>query len=99
MLLGDFNFHWNDVSSSDMKSVHSILETFSLQKPIADATHINGNTLDWVIAKLDTFIVSASVSTSLISDHHAVHCHLNFAKPAISRAKVSFRRHKDIDTT
>nr|XP_054750855.1 uncharacterized protein LOC129256716 [Lytechinus pictus] len=91
ILTGDFNIWvdvWNDVRA---KQFRNILSSYGMKQLVQEGTHVHGHTLDLLITRESSTIVS-HVSVILgLSDHHAVHCNLDLKKPSPSRRTVTTR--------
>ena len=97
VIVGDFNFHWDNPSHTDTVNMKDILEEYGLCQHINEQTHTSGHTLDWVITRSSDNIVNSSEVSSLISDHHAVHFTLNLEKPPLPTKHISYRCYKNIN--
>ena len=65
---------------------------------VTSATHVSGNILDLVITHRVSSIITSSVkSTSLLTDHHVVECHITVSKPASLKRRVDYRKYSSID--
>ena len=59
---------------------------------------MSGNILDLVITHRVSSIITSSVkSTSLLTDHHVVECHITVSKPASLKRRVDYRKYSSID--
>jgi exonuclease III len=97
IILGDFNYHWDKRQDPDTVQFSELLDNYSLQQHVQESTHISGHCLDLIISRSsDNFISSTEVS-SLVSDHHAIHCFLQLKKPPLSKESITFRKYKLID--
>ena len=54
-----------------------LLNTFGLSQHVNDATHTIEHTLDWIISRSDSQIVSQCVIDEFISDHCAIKAFLS----------------------
>lgn len=73
LILGDFNFHVDDTSDRNAVEFLSLLDTFNLSQHISEPTHKSGRTLDLLITKVDSVLLSdVLVHTPWISDHSTI---------------------------
>jgi len=99
IIMGDFNFHWDVPSDTYTRRLMGLFESLDLVQHVSEPTHISGHTIDYVITKnSETILRSVSVS-SLISDHHAVHCSLDLKKPHHMKKQIVQRNYKTLDQT
>ena len=75
VLMGDFNLHVES-SSSDVRQLTGILESFNLDQYVNFPTHIRGHSLDLMIFSKGCDVLSVSTS-DMISDHFSVIADLN----------------------
>ena len=95
---GDFNFHYDNQSSSDVAKLMTMLDDFSLCQLISEPTHRKGHILDWIITRSqDSLLTFDDVKEyPSLSDHKALFSHLNMAKPSVPTREVSSRNIKGI---
>ena len=73
VIVGDMNFHLNIVDDHDSQRFISILDLCGLQQHVCESTHFHGHTLDVVITRDTSRIVSDVVVTDPgLCDHFAV---------------------------
>ena len=96
LVVGDFNFHMN-VDDADAIKTKDILETFNLLQVINEPTHISGHTLDLVITRSCDNLISSVHVPCLLSDHGAIRCKLNLAKPKQPKQRISYIKFKTIN--
>ena len=81
-LAGDFNWHVDEISDRSARNFLQLLDVAGLQQSVHIITHDKGHTLDLVISRLDSSLVSdVNVIDRLPSDHKAVTCLLNLQPP------------------
>ncbi len=97
LVVGDFNFHVNVEDDVDANKFMDILDSFDLFQFIKEPTHINGNTLDLVITRASDNLINSAHVSCMLSDHGAIHCRLNLAKPKRLKQRISFRKFKTIN--
>ena len=98
LIVGDFNFHWDNEQCNDTKTMKAMLASYNLTQHIHDPTHKHGHTLDWIISRDDDNIIENSSVSSRLSDHHAILFQLNVKKPPLPRKMVTFRSYRNVDT-
>ena len=98
IITGDLNLHVDDTGSHNARRFQMLLESFNLHQHVREATHERGHTLDLVITRMDSPIISGiSVMNFEISDHHSVVCKLAMGTPSKRRSKITYRKMRDID--
>eukprot|EP00745_Piridium_sociabile_P023788 TRINITY_DN3715_c0_g1_i1.p1 TRINITY_DN3715_c0_g1~~TRINITY_DN3715_c0_g1_i1.p1 ORF type:complete len:1177 (-),score=226.07 TRINITY_DN3715_c0_g1_i1:25-3555(-) len=99
VLLGDFNFHYDCPTNSNVKKLKTFLEIHAMSQLITKPTQKKGHTLEWLIvgeSKLDA-ILELFVSDELISDHYPVTFSLNLKKPGLNKRIVTSRNLRAVD--
>ena len=100
LIVGDMNFHLDNKHDLDTKHFISCLQSFGLRQHVNTATHKHGHTLDVVITRDSSNLVSdLTVSDphlcndggKITRDHLAVNFKLNITKPARVRKLVEYR--------
>ena len=94
---GDFNFHWDNPQHPDTIQIRDALDSVNLQQHVTGATHTSGHTLDWFLSNETEDIVKKTEISSLLSDHHFVHCTVNMSKPPLPREVRTYRSYKSLD--
>ena len=101
LVVGDMNFHLDNKHDLDTKHFISCLQSFGLRQHVNTATHKHGHTLDVVITRDSSNLVSdLTVSDphlcndggKITRDHLAVNFKLNITKPARVRKLVGYRK-------
>ena len=95
LIVGDFNFHYEDLFNADASrfcDIHSLCQHES------GPTHMDGHTLDLVIAKSTDNLLSITTVTDFLTDHGAVHCRITSAKTSAHPTpnSIASRRYLDI---
>ena len=73
LLCGDYNIHVDDLNSSYAQSFSNLLDSFNLKQHVVQPTHSTGHTLDLLISRTDSTLVSdCTIRNPLLSDHFAV---------------------------
>ena len=97
MILGDFNFHWEQHNDADKIHMQQLLDSAGLQQQVTGPTHTSGHCLDLVISRGPDNLITSTCVSSLLSDHHAIHCCLSLKKMPLPRKTVTYRKYKAID--
>ena len=99
LIIGDFNFHMEDIKDYNTLHLKNIIESFDLIQHVEKPTHKSGHMLDLIITRsCDTdFIRNIEVGTATISDHCAVHFNLYMSKPPAEVKEIVYRKIKSID--
>ena len=79
-IIGEFNLHL-ETTCSNLKTFHSLIDSFDLIQKVSFPTHIHGHTLDQVLTKSNNDNISNAHTTDVFSDHFSVSFTLNFSTP------------------
>ena len=75
LLMGDFNFHFENVENNSSRKIHDIIDMFNITQSVSESTHNQGHLLDLVFSKQsDNILISAKLHHGLTSDHTAILC-------------------------
>ncbi|PIK60388.1 hypothetical protein BSL78_02686 [Apostichopus japonicus] len=89
MIVGDFNFHCDDMMNRDTVSFQDLLYSANLKQHVAVPTHRGGHTLDLIISRNDDdFISNIDTTSYLTSDHAVVMCSLEIGRPPLSKIEI-----------
>ena len=99
ILLGDFNIHVNNTLSQDTININDFLDSLLLTNKVTFPTHHLLNTLDLIIVEEESIKVQHVRQESLFSDYHMVHFNLITKFPLPTKAKLTYRKCKNINTT
>ena len=80
-LLGDFNVKYGNGDNTDARDFAALLEDSNLILMVSSATHIKRNILNLDIVTATDSVISGVFVDTLLTDHHAIVCHLNLPKP------------------
>ena len=59
LLMGDFNFHFENVENKNSRKLHDIVDVFNLTQSVSEPTHNQGYLLDLVFSKQsDNILIS-----------------------------------------
>ena len=97
LILGDFNFYYEDPLNTDASRFRDILSNHSLCQHVSGPTHMDGYTLDLIITKLTDNLVSKTTVSDFLTDHGAVHCDLHMPKPQPLRHSVQYWNYAAIE--
>ena len=109
LILGDMNFHFDNISHPHTAQTIDLLDTFCFTQLVRDTTHMKGHILDWVMARSEENLVkSVEVTQELSSDHFSIVCNLNISHPPTTKKfretrcissidKAAFRRDLEAD--
>jgi hypothetical protein len=98
ILTGDFNVHVDDLEDREAIAFIDILDSADLYQHIQGPTHKAGHTLDLLISrKTDHPVCKVKLLPGQPSDHIALFAVLDFARPAPSRKRVTYRKLRDIN--
>ena len=100
IIVGDFNFHWDNPSDSYTSKLVDLLESFGLCQYVTTPTQNFGHTLDWVVSSCDDGLLqSVNTSLCLTSDHYSILVQLNVAIPPTPPRYIEKRNLSSIDIT
>jgi hypothetical protein len=72
-VMGDFNFHTDDLTNHNACEFSNLLDTFNMSQHVSEPTHQSGHTLDLLITRQDSNLINGiCVHTPWISDHSIV---------------------------
>ena len=98
LMVGDFNYHLDDLSDSDARKFKDLLEASNLEQHVTVPTHDKMHMLDLVITRAaDNLLSSVEVHDACISDHSVIACDLMLHKPSVTKQKALFRKMKGMD--
>ena len=97
LIVGDYNIHWDRVETPTTKRLVDLLDSTNLVQHVSEPTHRDGHIIDLVVTRQDDSIVQATSVLSMLSDHMAIHVHLNVSKPPRPTKTISFRKIRSID--
>ena len=97
LIVGDYNIHWDRVQTPTTKRLVDLLDSTNLVQHVSEPTHRDGHIIDLVVTRQDDSIVQATSVLSMLSDHMAIHVHLNVSKPPRPTKTISFRKIRSID--
>ena len=97
-ILGDINFHFDNMKSPDTRRMCNVMADFSMSQLVSQTTHIHGHILDWVIVRdSDKLVNSVHVTNRISSDHFPVVFSLDISKPERYKKSVFRRKLSTID--
>ena len=99
LLMGDFNFHFENVENKNSRKLHDIIDMFNLTQSVSEPTHNQGHLLDLVFSKQsDNILTTTKLHHGLTSDHTAILCKLDVSVPVQKPKTFLYRCLKKIDT-
>ena len=82
LLMGDFNFHFENVENNNSRKLHDIIDMFNQTQSVSEPTHNQGHLLDLVFSKQsNNILISTKLFHGLTSDHTAILCKLAVSVP------------------
>src|SRR5271156_2039631 len=97
ILTGDFNIHVDTVSDESSKKLFNLLKNYNLRQHVKLPTHTGGHTLDLIISRVNTQLVTDVSVVDGISDHHGILVNLNVATQKRSVAMKTSHQFKKLD--
>ena len=99
VILGDFNIHTEDLSSSDTVIFNDTMEALGLEQHVKFPTHRCGNTLGLIFTEVKFGPTPATpYRGALLSDHHLVSLQLHHKKEIPSIKEVPMRKINKLTT-
>ncbi|XP_072042975.1 uncharacterized protein [Amphiura filiformis] len=92
VLVGDFNIHVNEPFKSDVSHFLTTIDNAGFHQHVVGPTHINGNTIDFVISRLDEDLVMNCAVDLRLSDHNVISFSVQQHKPKPKKIMVASRR-------
>ena len=77
LLMGDFNFHFENAENNSRK-LHDIIDMFNLTQSVSEAIHNQGHLLDLVFSNK---VIKSSFLQNYTMDHTAILCKLYVSVP------------------
>ena len=106
IIVGDVNFHLENFSEHNTERFIQSLECHGLQQLVRGPTHHHGHTLDVLISR-DTSTILSNIEVQdinlctdggiLVRDHYAVMCNINHPTSPPTRQTVSYRKYAQIN--
>ena len=97
VIIGDFNFHLESISSNSI-TFNSLSDSFDLTQKVNFPTHTYGHTLNLVLTKSNNDNISNVHTTDAFSDHFSITCTLNLPTPRSQiSATVTFPKYHKIN--
>ncbi len=97
IILGDYNLHL-DSEYADAAVFADIMDAMGMVPNVRFSTHKAGHTLDQIYTTLGSdFEVATCHQGLLLSDHHAIHCHIYIPRSEPTQRTVRSRSYRDLD--
>ena len=97
VILGDFNIRINDAEDNEVSAFSDTFHALGLDQHVNFPTHVHGNTLDLVFTEnLSKIKVVECTQGPFLSDHCTISCKMSIVKSNIKRAKVRYRKLKNV---
>ena len=90
VVCGDFNVHFDLRDDGNAVRLRDTLQSFGFVQHVTEPTHARGHTLDLVITRGETDVLSLRVG-ALISDHALIRFVLPLKKPSVEAQWVTSR--------
>ena len=91
LIVGDLNIHTDVATNSTAIKLQSILQSFGLSQHVHGPTHLDGHTLDLIIARDSDKVITDCLVSDLICDHFAVHTFVKAHRPPRPRKVITYR--------
>ncbi|XP_072177812.1 uncharacterized protein [Diadema setosum] len=98
LVVGDFNVHIDVLRNRETRQFLSSVKAAGLQQHVTGPTHNMGHTLDLIMSRKESCLVSkCSVSDKALSDHFNVGCILKREKPDPQKKTTTSRNFRQLD--
>ena len=107
IITGDVNFHLNKPENASAKKFHSSLKEFGLKQHVEEPTHIAGNTLDILITRSNSNLITelsvvdpgfVNDNGQPVNDHLMIKWKMKGSKKVQQLKTVNYRRWRHVDT-
>ena len=101
VLLGDFNFHYDDCADTQVNRLKTMLSDHGLTQLVDVPTHRCGHTLDWAVVRSDVscLVLERVDDMPGLSDHKSLLCQMTITAPSKSKRTVTSRNTKAVSLT
>ncbi len=93
LIMGDFNFQMNKSDKPNVKKMIELLDIVEISQHVIKRTHKFVNTLDLIITKDNTKLLSHKID-EMLSDHNVLHMNINTQKPPWPMKYITHRNFK-----
>ena len=97
LIVGDFNFHVNNLSDPGANKFKALLNQYNLSQHVTIPIHTAGNTLDLIITRNCLLVTGLKSVQSVDSDHFALIFNLSFQFPDAVKITITYRNWKSVD--
>ena len=100
VLLGDFNFHYDDCADTQVNRLKTMLSDHGLTQLVDVPTHRCGHTLDWAVVRSDvsSLVLERVDDMPGLSDHRSLLCQMQITAPIKSKRTVTSRNTKAVSS-
>ena len=95
LIMGDFNFHMENIDSYSVKNMIDLLDEFGLKQHVTDATSKHANH----VLDSESLICDTPKISTYLSDHASIVFQLNSSYPKYKESPKSYRPLNKIDVT
>ena len=92
LIVGDFNFHYEDVNEYDTKILHELLNICALDQFVKSRTHSKGHILDSVIVRSSDNLINSVHVDCFMTDHLFILYSLNLKELPLLKQHISYRK-------
>ena len=98
VLIGDFNFHYDDCADTQVNRLKTMLTDHGLTQLVDVPTHRCGHTLDWAVVRSDAscLVLERVDDMPGLSDHRSFLCQMTITAPSKSKRTVKSRNTKAV---
>ena len=91
VLLGDFNFHYDDCADTQVNRLKTMLSDHGLTQLVDVPTHRCGHTLDWAVVRSDVscLVFERVYDMPGLSDHRSLLCQMTITAQSKSKRTVT----------
>ena len=98
LIAGDFNLHFDDLNDKHVRAFRDLLEAAGMTQDVTQSSHRDGHILDFFISRrCDAPLWDVEVLPRCVSDHHAITCQLQMARPVLGARTMPCRKMRNIN--
>ena len=93
-MIGDFNIHWD--KSSDCETFSDLIDLVNIVQHVRDPTHIDGQTIDQVLARAENHVIVSTRTSSFLSNHFWIEFVVDRIKTSVPTKSITYRKYTNI---
>ena len=93
-MIGDFNIHWD--KSSDCETFSDLIDLVNIVQHVRDPTHIDGQTIDQVLARAENHVIVSTRTSSFLSNHFWIEFVVDRIKTSVPTKSITYRKYTNL---